>query len=115
MILSALTSNGQSQDVAKLQDRLEGKHGCNVNSACVGLEQNIDELYFKILKSEMIVGCMFRGTAVGALYANAELALALGITYGLEKRLIILQEDRRCFQCRRKAAEGSYRGNFSQA
>jgi CheY-like chemotaxis protein len=58
------------------------------------LEQQTDigALYLQIVEHELIVGSLSSHEAKDAPYANAELALALGIACGAQKKVIILQE-----------------------
>ncbi len=56
-------------------------------------EKDIQELYLKMAKYELVVGCFASDDILGAQHANAELALALGMTCGIQKKVIILQEE----------------------
>ena len=84
----------QSRLVSILKRTLEKEYGWSVEVVHLDREVNIEKFYVKMLNVKLIVGCFSSARTVNFRYANAELALALGVAYGMRKQTIMLQPKR---------------------
>lgn len=91
-LIVANTPRSQRRLVSILKRTLEIEYGWRVEVVHLYREVDIEKFYLKMLKVELVVGCFSSARGVSVRYANAELALALGIAYGMmEEKPIMLQ------------------------
>jgi CheY-like chemotaxis protein len=84
----------QREDILPvLEDILQKTYGWEVDRFFIEHERDVGELYLRIAEYELVVGSLASDETLGARYANAELALALGMACGTHKKVIILQEE----------------------
>lgn len=83
----------QRQDIyPALEKALTETCGWRVEPLFLERQTDLGELCLQIIQHELIVGSLSSDEATSAPYANAELALALGMACGAKKKVIILQE-----------------------
>lgn len=93
LLISANTRHQQKIVVPVLQLALDAA-GWSVETVMLDRELSISDLYLRMLRAELVVGCFATSRGAHISHANAELALALGIACGVGKEMIILQEKR---------------------
>lgn len=93
LLFVANTGQRQRDLASTLKSVLEDEYGWSVEVVPLEKQVNIENFYHKVLKVELVVGCFSADRVANSRYANAELALALGITHGMGKQTIILQEE----------------------
>jgi len=99
-VLMLVADASQQADVAKdLSSAIATSGDWRVESLNLKREVNIETYYLKALAAEIVVGCFSSDTNQAAQFANAELAFALGVAYGMKdshygkKTVITLQEE----------------------
>ncbi|MDE3089325.1 MAG: phosphotransferase [Chloroflexota bacterium] len=84
----------QREDILPvLEDTLQENGIWKVDQLSIEREKDISELYLKIVEYGLVVGSFASDDTLDAGHANAELALALGLACGAQKKVIILQEE----------------------
>jgi CheY-like chemotaxis protein/nucleoside 2-deoxyribosyltransferase len=92
LLLVGNTSRQKKEIAPLLETFLAELYGWQVEILDLETEVNLENFMKKVRRAKLVVGCLASDRAAGSRYANAELALALGVSYGLQKNLIILQE-----------------------
>lgn len=92
LLLVANTPRQVKEFAPLLEMYLADVYGWQVDVLNLETEVNIEGFLKRAGRAKLVVGCMASDRAVGSRYANAELALALGVCYGLQKKIVILQE-----------------------
>jgi nucleoside 2-deoxyribosyltransferase len=91
-LLIAANTPRQSRNFTPLLRRILEAHGWSVEVIRLEGEANVESFCAKMLRAKLVVGCLASDRAANARFANAELALALGIAHGMRKLTVILQE-----------------------
>jgi nucleoside 2-deoxyribosyltransferase len=91
-LLIAANTPRQSRNFTPLLKSILETYGWTVEVIRLEAEANVESFRAKMLRAKLVVGCLASDRAANARFANAELALALGIAHGMRKLTIILQE-----------------------
>jgi len=83
----------QRSDIQPVLQRVLRGMGWQVDTIPIERRRDIPRLHRRILEHEIIIGDLASDDRLDSKYANAELALALGIACGAKKKPIILQEE----------------------
>ncbi len=93
LLLVANTPRQKNDLAPMLETLLADVYGWQVEALDLETAVSVESFLKKVRRAKLVVGCMASDRAAGSRYANAELALALGVSYGLQKQTIILQEE----------------------
>lgn len=99
LLLVAKIERQQEVVAPPLLAALEERDQWQIGVVVLEREVDIEDFYLRALSAELVVGCFSSDKSEAAKYANAEVALALGIAHGIkdsldnEKTVIILQEE----------------------
>jgi Response regulator containing CheY-like receiver, AAA-type ATPase, and DNA-binding domains len=99
LLIAADTSDQQKAVARELLSATRLPDDWQIEAINLKQEVNIEQFFLKALHAELVVGCFSPQTDNRAKYANAELALALGMAHGIndafsmKKTIVILQEE----------------------
>ena len=92
VLLVANTPRQKKKLAPRLTEILRDVQQRNVQVIPVEQQVNVEDFVLKLGQMQLVVGCLASDGTPNSQYANAELALALGIAKGMGKKTIILQE-----------------------